>query len=255
LYLLFALSAAASAVNLVNDLGDLDTDRRHPRKSARPLASGQLSVLSAVALAPVLLLLAMILGWRAGDVSIVAIYALVALSYSLALKEWPLLDLFALAALYSLRLVGGGIVTHHPVSKSLLVFSSFLFFSLAAVRRVSELMDDGKSVSGVFPRRGYSAADLPIMITFGVASSFSSCIVLALYVQGRVANVENWSGELLWGIVPLLLFWQCRLWLATSRGYVTDDPIVYAAQDWVTWIVVACTVAIYVVRAFGLPSA
>ena len=36
-------------------------------------------------------------------------------------------------------------------------------------------------------------------------------------------------------MVPLFLFWQCRLWLSTSRGYMHDDPIVYAAKDWVSW--------------------
>ena len=40
-----------------------------------------------------------------------------------------------------------------------------------------------------------------------------------------------------WIIVPLLLFWQCRLWLATARGFMTDDPIIYAAKDWVSVLV------------------
>jgi hypothetical protein len=45
--------------------------------------------------------------------------------------------------------------------------------------------------------------------------------------------------ELLWGIVPLLLFWQSRLWLSAWRGYVDDDPIIYAAKDWVSWIAIS----------------
>ena len=45
--------------------------------------------------------------------------------------------------------------------------------------------------------------------------------------------------KLLWCIVPLMLFWQCRLWLSTTRGYMHDDPIVYAARDWVSWLVMA----------------
>jgi hypothetical protein len=41
----------------------------------------------------------------------------------------------------------------------------------------------------------------------------------------------------LWGIVPVTLFWQCRLWLSTVRGFMDDDPIVYSAKDWVTYAV------------------
>jgi len=47
--------------------------------------------------------------------------------------------------------------------------------------------------------------------------------------------------------VPLLLFWQARLWLATWRGYMHDDPIVYSAKDWVSWIVAASGFAALVI--------
>jgi hypothetical protein len=44
--------------------------------------------------------------------------------------------------------------------------------------------------------------------------------------------------------VPLMLFWQCRLWLSTARGYMHDDPIIYAARDWVSWLVAILAFAI-----------
>jgi hypothetical protein len=75
---------------------------------------------------------------------------------------------------------------------------------------------------------------------FGCASTFASAIVLSLYVQSDVASQAYGMPEVLWGSIPLLLFWQCRLWLSTSRGYMHDDPIVYAAKDWVSWLVFAC---------------
>ncbi|MFL5252641.1 MAG: hypothetical protein ACJ8AI_07065 [Rhodopila sp.] len=48
----------------------------------------------------------------------------------------------------------------------------------------------------------------------------------------------------LWLLVPLILFWQLRLWLSTSRGYMHDDPIVYSGRDWVSWLVSACAVVL-----------
>jgi hypothetical protein len=71
---------------------------------------------------------------------------------------------------------------------------------------------------------------------FGCCASFSSSIVLALYVQDQVA-AQHTASILLWGIVPLMLFWQCRLWLTTARGNMHYDPIIYAAHDWVSWLV------------------
>ena len=70
--------------------------------------------------------------------------------------------------------------------------------------------------------------------------------MLALFVQNEAQAGNYASPTLLWGIVPLFLFWQCRLWLSTARGYMHDDPIVYAARDWVSWVVGASLVALVV---------
>lgn len=78
---------------------------------------------------------------------------------------------------------------------------------------------------------------MPILQTFGCCASFASSLVLALFVQREAIAAQYASPGLLWGIVPLMLFWQCRLWLSTTRGYMHDDPIVYSARDWVSWTV------------------
>lgn len=240
-----AFSAAASAIYLFNDLADLDADRRHPRKRRRPFASGALPIVAGLALGPLLLLLGLGLGALAGDWSIVALYALSSIAYSTTLKARPIVDLFMLATLYSLRLFGGGEATGHRVSMWLLAFSSFLFLSLAAVKRVGELQDMLRHPRSGGSRRGYSTADLPMLTMFGVASAFSSSIVLALYVQSQHMAAPHAHSPLMLGIVPLILFWQCRLWLATARGYMHDDPIVYAAKDWVSWLTAACVVVVF----------
>ena len=61
-------------------------------------------------------------------------------------------------------------------------------------------------------RRGYFPGDIPILQAFGCASSFASGIVLALFVGSDLALLRYATPELLWGIVPLIVFWQCRLW-------------------------------------------
>ena len=167
----------------------------------------------------------------------VVLYAVCSVLYSFKLKSLPLVDVFMLAALYTIRLFGGGEAAGYPVSLWLLGFSSFLFLSLAIVKRVAELMalppDNGGKPAG----RGYRAGDLDMLRLMGVASSFTSCLVLALYVQSDLALGLNKLDQLYWGIVPLMLFWQCRVWLATARGRMHDDPIVYAAKDPTSWVI------------------
>jgi 4-hydroxybenzoate polyprenyltransferase len=163
-------------------------------------------------------------------------YIGISLAYSLKLKEMPLVDIFALSALYTVRLVAGGMATGYTVSLWLLAFSAFLFLSLAIIKRVAELNAMIIEKRTIMLGRGYSPNDLPILQMMGVGASFVSALVLALYVQDA-SITRHVNAVILWGIVPVLLFWQCRLWLSAARGYMHEDPIVYASQDWVSHLV------------------
>jgi 4-hydroxybenzoate polyprenyltransferase/phosphoserine phosphatase len=239
-----AFCAAASGIYLLNDLVDLAADRRHPRKRARPLASGDLPAGLAVALSAILLVIGFGIAALNGVAAIILLYAVVSLAYSFQLKHMPLIDVFALAFLYTIRLFGGGAATGHALSLWLLAFSSFIFLSLALVKRVEELSELGRKAGSTTLRRGYYASDANILQLFGCCASFASCIVLALFVQNESMSDRYAWPALLWGIVPLMLFWQCRLWLSTARGYMHDDPIIYAARDWVSWLVAILAFAI-----------
>ena len=82
--------------------------------------------------------------------------------------------------------------------------------------------------------------------SMGIASTFASAVVLTLYVQSSYVAAAYTKPHVLWGIVPVLLFWQCSLWLATTRGRMDDDPIVFAARDRVSHIVVVVLVGIVI---------
>ncbi len=236
-FLAFCLTA--SAIYLSNDLMDLASDRAHHRKRRRPFASGDLPLQFGLLLAPILLLAGLMVASFAGVVWLVAAYAAASTLYSIKLKELPLIDVFVLAGLYTGRIVAGGVASGHLVSLWLLAFSCFIFLSLAFIKRVAELQamngEDGR-----LGRRGYYRSDVVMLPIMGVAASFMSAIILALYVQDISRTAEYRQPLFLWATVPLLLFWQCRLWLSTTRGYMHDDPIVYAAKDRISWIVGAC---------------
>ncbi len=229
-----AFCATASGIYIVNDIFDLKADRLHPRKRHRPFASGMLSMPLGFVLAAVLLTAGGSFALQSGVAALIALYAATSLSYSLWFKEFPLVDIFVLAALYTLRLFAGGEATGHRVSLWLLGFSSFFFLSLALVKRVSEIM---ALPTGSAPRRAYTVTDVPMLQLMGIASGFTAIVVLALFVQDEATSQLYSSPTLLWCVVPLILFWICRVWLSTARGYMHDDPIVYAAKDWVSWLV------------------
>ena len=252
-----AFSLTASGIYLVNDLCDLAADRQHPNKCNRPFASGALPLRTGLVAAPLLLLAGAVVGAAAGAFPVLALYAVLSLGYSFYLKAQPLVDVFVLAALYTTRVIGGGIATGYTVSLWLLAFSSFLFLSLAMVKRVAELQAlarrerrgparleavGGRKVK--IAGRGYLASDVHILELMGVAASFVTSLVLALYVQSEIMPVSDHRPTLAWGIVPLILFWQCRLWLVTARGEMHHDPILFAARDWVSWVVTAASFAL-----------
>ena len=101
-------------------------------------------------------------------------------------------------------------------------------------------------------RRGYFVGDAMVLMAMGVASSFISALVLSLYVNTTIAQQSYAAPTLLWLMVPLILFWQCRLWLATTRGHMLDDPILYSAKDWVSWIAFGLIGVVYAVATVGL---
>jgi 4-hydroxybenzoate polyprenyltransferase len=257
-----AFSLTASGIYLVNDLCDLAADRQHPAKCKRPFASGALPLRIGLVAAPLLLAGGAAISAASGTLLVLGVYAALSLCYSFYLKSRPLVDVFVLAGLYTVRLIGGGIATGYNVSLWLLAFSSFLFLSLAIIKRVAELQAlakrERRTIAELRPAgsrdectvagRGYLAADARILELMGVAASFVTSLVLALYVQSEVMPPGDHRPTLAWGIVPLILFWQCRLWLVTARGEMHHDPIIYAARDWVSW---AVTIASFALLLFG----
>lgn len=243
--------ATASGIYLVNDLVDLAADRRHVDKRHRPFASGALPLSFGAALAAVLIATGITFGVACGAALLLIAYATVSLGYSLALKQYPLIDVFILAALYTARIVAGGIASHHSVTLWLLAFSGFVFLSLALAKRVGEMNRAVPNFERSVTRRGYFPEDRPILLMFGTASSFASSVVLALYVSSSAAVQQYRTPEILWGLVPLILFWQCRLWLSTERGHMYDDPISYASRDWVSWLVATSVLAVMLLASSG----
>ena len=248
-----ALSIIASAQYLLNDLVDLETDRQHAKKKRRPFASGDLSIQAGLLFVPLLILAGSAVGYAADAAQglwLLASYFASSIVYSFFLKTRPLADVFTLAGLYTFRIVIGGFVSDHHVTAWLLNFSFLCFLSLGFLKRYIEVAAADRGTARRVGRRGYYPADALMLALMGVASSFAGTVVLALYVYSESANLLYSRPLALWGIVPICLLVQCRLWLSASRGYIEEDPVRYVLSDRVAWAG-ACLSGLVYLAAIG----
>ena len=246
---LVAFSLCASSVYVLNDMLDLEADRAHPRKSKRPFASGDLSLATGLALSPVLLAgAALIAAFLPVKFELaLGVYYVLTCAYSTILKRFLLVDAVALAGLYTLRIIGGAGAATVALSFWLLLFSVFLFLSLAFVKRYAELDSLRRRQKLQALGRGYRVEDLQVLQSFGTASGYLSVLVLALYINSPEIEPLYHRPKAIWMLCVLLLYWISRVWMTAHRGGMHDDPVVYALRDRVSLslgLLAAITVAV-----------
>jgi len=249
------LSLFASATYLINDLLDLDADRQNSTKRHRALAAGIISPVEAVA-AIVLLLIAtayLVQYLPHAFAMVLLLYGVITLAYSLYLKQVMIVDVSVLAALFTLRIIGGGSAIQVEVSFWLLAFSMFFFLSLAMGKRASELANANREQKTVITGRGYRPSDLAMLSSAGTSAGFMSVLVVALYINSDTVLLLYDIPEALWLVCPLLLYWVSRFWLIVSRGGMHEDPIIFAIRDRVSLLTVAIC-ALIVVLATVAPG-
>lgn len=257
IYAFFAFSFTASFVYVLNDLMDLESDRMHPRKKFRPLASGAFSIKTALVMTPLLLIIGLgisifLLPWQ--FTAALLCYFVLTTAYSFILKRIYIMDMIVLASLYTLRLIAGALAVDVPLSPWLLEFSMFIFLSLAVLKRYTELrimIENNKKKS---KGRGYIVEDFDILRSIGPALGYISVLVLVLYVNSDdISRLYKYS-KLLWPVSICLLFWITRIWFLAHRGRMTDDPIVFTGKDPVSYVlgIIVVILAIGAKYGFGL---
>jgi len=248
-----AFSLTASMVYILNDIVDLESDRRHATKRLRPLASGELGIPAGLAMAAVLAVGAAVIALRLppGFQAILAGYTILTSLYSLLLKRVALLDVVTLATLYTARIVAGAALVGVPLTQWFLGFATFFFLSLALAKRAVELQRKGASVETLVGR-GYESADLPVIVAFGAGSAVASTLVYCLYITGPEVNRLYPRPLFLWLGLPILLYWIARVWMLTLRGKMRDDPVVFALRDRLSKITFLAFLCVVVAASYRL---
>jgi len=247
-----SFSLCASAIYVINDLFDLESDRAHVTKQHRPFASGYVSIFSGIVITTTLLIASLLLAYIIeGSFFIwLLVYLVLTTAYSWGLKRLIIVDCITLATLYTLRIAAGAAVLSLTISFWLLTFSVFLFLSLAFIKRFAELQANlSKGVKNVHGR-SYLSTDIPSIHLFGVASGYTSILVLALYINSENVSKLYLTPELIWAGVPLLLFWISWMWLQAQRGLMHEDPIVFAIKDKTSLLISIIFIGIFTIAHY-----
>jgi 4-hydroxybenzoate polyprenyltransferase len=245
-------SLVASAIYIVNDLFDLPFDRQHPRKSARPLASGAISVAAAAAAAGGLLAVGVgvsVLFLPALHVWMLIGYVGLNLAYSHWLKRLAIVDVLLLAGFYVYRVLAGAAAIQVDVSFWLLAFSMFFFLGLSMLKRFADLVLETTDEHTTTAGRSYAKGDVEFFRSFGTASSCVAVLVLALYLQSEEVTQLYVRPRYLWFVCPLVLYWNMRAWLVAQRGEMPDDPILFALRDPASYAIGAATALLLVLAS------
>ena len=196
--------AASSSFYLLNDIADVKSDRQHPIKCQRPIASGQVNILVALIMALVLLVSSVVIGWwRSPSLGTILIgYALLQIAYNLKLKRVPILDILAIATGFILRAYAGAAATGIVLSVWFIFCTAMLALFLAVEKRKAELrliQPRGSKTRAVLKR--YSLALLTRMESMVTTGAFMG---YALWSSGPVVNGASTSWMML--TFPFVLY-------------------------------------------------
>ncbi|PLX45084.1 MAG: hypothetical protein C0609_04215 [Deltaproteobacteria bacterium] len=250
LFAFVAFSLAASAGYIVNDIADANADRIHVEKRKRLLSAGGISVAGALLLALFLWILSFALSiwlvnWSCAGV--VLLYSVLTMLYSLWLKQLLLLDIFALAALYCIRIVAGGLAINVELSNWLLAFALFFFSSLVFLKRYVEVRQavSTSSDSLVSNRRAYEVADISVLLSAGLSSGYLSVLVVCLYINSERVNSLYANPEAIWLIGIIIFYWVTRVWFLAARDKVEQDPVLFTLKDPASWIILTLVAVLF----------
>lgn len=233
---------ASSATYVVNDLHDIERDRRHPTKSlSRPLAFGQVSRGAALTLLAVLYALLLSSWWLVPAViQVIAAYLLLNLAYTFVLKHQPVVDIFTIAIGFVLRVYAGAMALAVPMSSWMFVTTLCLALYLAAVKRRQELSQSGSEGRQVLEK--YSLA---LIDRYAEMAATGALVFYSMFVMS--------SRPELVATVPLVLFGLFRYWYVVEQGG-GESPTDALLADWqllvcvLLWVAV-CAWALWPVQA------
>ncbi len=242
-FILFCL--LSSVIYIINDLVDLEADRKHPLKKLRPLPSGTLKIRTAkvagIVLAVIIFIPATLLSLEFALIGLA--YLVLNLAYSAWLKHAPILDVMILASFYVLRVAAGvSLITVHRFSPWLYVFTTFLALYLGIGKRRAELNLLAEEANT--HRKSLGEYTLPLLDQLILIVSSSSIITYSLYTFSAPNLPAN---DVMMLTIPFVIYGIFRyLYLLQVKHYggepeevlLTDRPLQATIVLWMLAVLV-----------------
>ena len=247
----------ASSIYLINDARDVESDRQHPTKRFRPIASGMLPINLAYAMALILIALAIGLSFLATDgpalAGVIGIYIALQLGYCFGWKHIPVIDIALVSSGFMLRTMAGGVAAGIDLSQWFLLVAAFGSLFMASGKRYAELLlakETGAKIRRAL--EGYTETYLRFVWTLS-----ATAVVICYALWGFELSDATGGAAAIWYQVSMVPFVIAILRYAAE----VDDghagaPDEIALEDRVLqllalgWIL-CITMAVYVVPAMG----
>mgnify|MGYP001162969308 FL=1 len=244
-FIIFSL--IASSIYVINDIVDLKSDQNHPFKKYRPLAAKLITVNHCKILILILLALVTVLLLNVNKefIMIIISYFILSNLYTFFFKKIVIIDLLILSLLYTSRILGGGYIADTSTSLSLLLFSVFFFTSLAAVKRLIELVNIIRFKKKKIHGREYTIKHKKMIYWIAILTGWISILVLIFHINSPVVIKQYSFPDILWIICFVMLFWISRIIYVSNKGQIKDDPIVYAISDKISYLCLAIILFIF----------
>lgn len=248
-FIIFSL--IASSIYVINDIVDLKSDQNHPFKKYRPLAAKLITVKHCKILILILLALVTVLLLNVNKefIMIIISYFILSNFYTFFFKKIIIIDLLILSLLYTSRILGGSYIADTSTSLSLLLFSVFFFISLAAVKRLTELVNIVRFKKKKIHGREYTIKHKKMIYWIAILTGWISILVLIFHINSPVVIKQYSFPDILWIICFVMLFWISRIIYVSNKGQIKDDPIVYAISDKISYL---CLVIILFIFWLGV---
>ncbi|HUT29933.1 MAG TPA: decaprenyl-phosphate phosphoribosyltransferase [Sedimentisphaerales bacterium] len=214
-----AFCLASSFAYIVNDIKDRESDRAHPAKKDRPLASGRIgaraAVIEGVVLAAIALILAQSLSFLV--TGIVSVYLLLQIFYTVSLKERVLVDVICIALGFVLRAAAGAVAIGVAISPWLFICIFTLCLFMGFCKRYSEIATMGEGVHAGSHRATlleYTPELLTHLITLSAAIGVIGFLLYGLSER----TVEQFGTNYFIYVLPVVVYGVCRFAMLSMKG-------------------------------------
>lgn len=231
---------ASSSIYIINDYFDINEDRLHPKKSKRPLASGKISIKTALIICFLLLLFSTAISLYISNnlTLVISLYIILNIFYSIGLKHVSLLDVNIIAFGFVLRIVAGAVAVSVIPSKWILLLTYLLAFFLALAKRRSDviLQENGQEVRKNI--KGYNLTFIDITLGF-----LASVIIICYIFYCLSPEIQlHYKSDLLYISILFVLNGIIRYLKLAFVDQTADSPTLVVINDRFIQITILCWV-------------